>query len=226
MQNIKVTLTENDKAILAAYSSTLDGLAQYLGQGYEIVLHKLDDLEHSAIKVINGYHTGRTEGAPITDLALEMLERIAQNNQNDYICYHAHNKNDDPLWSTTIAIRGSEGKVIGLLCMNFYLETPFSKVFPGFGPVREEYPANRSENYVENVDEMITKAVTQATQEVDGMEGLLPSSRNFEIVRLLQMRGIFSIKNAVIRVASSMSISKNTVYLHLRSLKAACSKPK
>jgi len=76
MKSPKVVFTESDKTILSACSGLLDGLAAYLGDGYEIVLHSLDDLEHSAVKVINGYHTGRTEGAPITDLALEMLEKI------------------------------------------------------------------------------------------------------------------------------------------------------
>lgn len=41
-----------------------------------MVLHSLEDTEHSVIKIINGHHTGRTEGMPITDLALQMLEEI------------------------------------------------------------------------------------------------------------------------------------------------------
>lgn len=55
-------LTSLDKKILHSYCQTLDGLSNYLGNGYEIVLHSLEDYEHSAIKVINGYHTGRAEG--------------------------------------------------------------------------------------------------------------------------------------------------------------------
>ena len=77
-------LTSLDKKILHSYCQTLDGLSNYLGNGYEIVLHSLEDYEHSAIKVINGYHTGRTEGAPITDLALKMLEQIRRNEENDH----------------------------------------------------------------------------------------------------------------------------------------------
>ena len=76
-------LTSLDKKILHSYCQTLDGLSNYLGNGYEIVLHSLEDYEHSAIKVINGYHTGRTEGAPITDLALKMLEQIRRNEENE-----------------------------------------------------------------------------------------------------------------------------------------------
>ena len=81
-------LTSLDKKILHSYCQTLDGLSNYLGNGYEIVLHSLEDYEHSAIKVINGYHTGRTEGAPITDLALKMLEQIRRNEENDHGVIH------------------------------------------------------------------------------------------------------------------------------------------
>ena len=91
-------LTSLDKKILHSYCQTLDGLSNYLGNGYEIVLHSLEDYEHSAIKVINGYHTGRTEGAPITDLALKMLEQIRRNEENDHgVIYFSTNVKGEPL---------------------------------------------------------------------------------------------------------------------------------
>lgn len=76
MKNLEVNYTAQDRAIMESYQSMLDGLAEYLGSGYKLVLHSLEDLEHLAVKVINGYHTGRREGAPITELALSMLERM------------------------------------------------------------------------------------------------------------------------------------------------------
>ena len=91
-----IELTESDRAILESYKVMMDGLSDYLGSAYELVLHSLDNLEHSAIKVINGYHTGRTEGAPITEMALRMLEHIAATKQKDYVCYHGYNKDGHP----------------------------------------------------------------------------------------------------------------------------------
>ena len=69
-------LTEMDREILKSYQYMLDGLALYLGDSYEIVLHSLEDLGHSVIKIINGHYTKREVGAPITDLALSMLHDI------------------------------------------------------------------------------------------------------------------------------------------------------
>ena len=76
MEQIAVTLTREDHMILESYKTLAEGLSDYLGSSYEIVLHSLEDLDRSVIKILNGYHTGRREGAPITDLALEMLSRI------------------------------------------------------------------------------------------------------------------------------------------------------
>ena len=68
-----LVLSPTDKVILESYKILMDGLSAYLGEGYEIILHSLEDLDHSVIKIINGHYTERCEGAPITDLALTML---------------------------------------------------------------------------------------------------------------------------------------------------------
>ena len=52
----ELVLTKTERAILASYQTMLDGLALYLGDGYELVLHSLEDLSHSVIKIINGYY--------------------------------------------------------------------------------------------------------------------------------------------------------------------------
>ena len=41
------------------------------------MLHSLEDYDHSVIGIINGEHTGRRIGAPITDLALDMLDELS-----------------------------------------------------------------------------------------------------------------------------------------------------
>ena len=113
----QLTLTEIDKTILESYKTLVVGLANYLGDGYELVLHSLEDVDRSVIKIVNSY-TGRKEGAPITNLALSMLEKIENEQHGDYISYFSE-KNGMHMKSTTIAIRGERNRVIGLLCINF-----------------------------------------------------------------------------------------------------------
>ena len=93
MKDHHVKLTETDREILKSYSTMLEGLSMYLGEGYELVLHSLEDYSSSAVKVIHGLHTGRTEGAPLTDLALDLLEEMQKEDADSRgITYFTHNK--------------------------------------------------------------------------------------------------------------------------------------
>ena len=66
MKPQEVQLTLIDKMILQSYRSMVEGLGNYLGEAYEIVLHSLEDFQHSVIYISHGEHTGRKLGAPIT----------------------------------------------------------------------------------------------------------------------------------------------------------------
>lgn len=89
---MNVTFTENDRAILESYKMMIEGLANYLGSGYEFVLHSLENLNESVVKIINGHHTGRQIGAPVTDLALSMLSKLQRDGEKGYISYNVKNK--------------------------------------------------------------------------------------------------------------------------------------
>ncbi len=215
----EIRLTAQDRQILESYKAVVKGLGDYLGDGYELVLHSLEDLDHSAIFVVNGQHSGRKAGAPITDLALSMLEAMRGGQQPNGISYLTHNKNGEPLRSCTLPICGSEGRIIGLICINFYLNTPFDELLNAFvGTCREEPTVEHFEN---DTAELVQNAVLTATSRVLREEGILPSARNKEIIANLEREGIFRMKNAVALVAQAMQISKNTVYLHLRAVRNA-----
>lgn len=213
-----MTLTDTDKLVLASYSSLLDGLAEYLGEGYEIVLHSLEDLDHSVIKIVNGCHTGRTVGAPITDLALTMLNRITKQEGTESISYFAKNKRGEPLKSSTIVIRGMHERIIGLLCINFYLNTPLAQAMAVFSPPTAT-SMSVTETFGANTVDLIVQSVIQARLQVENQVSVPASLKNRQIVELLYSQGIFNIKSAVDLVAEAMGLSKNTVYLHLRHIK-------
>ncbi len=223
MKGINIQLTYVDRIILQSYCHMLDGLSNYMGSGYEIVLHSLEDCSHSAIKVINGEHTGRKKGAPITDLALTMLDRI-QKRENDHleITYFTKNKKGEPLKSTTIAIKGENERIIGLLCINFYLNTPLFEVLGTF--VEENLTEIRQEGNFEtfsaNNQEMIEDLVKRVWQEVMNDTTISLSKKNKEIIQRLYKKGIYNMKDAVLKTAQILNMSKNTVYLHLRNLES------
>lgn len=219
MKNGNIKLTNTDRMILNSYSIMLDGLANYLGKGFEFVLHSLEDYECSVIKIINGQYTGRKVGAPITDLALNMLNRIQEENLDGYISYDSKNKQGRSLRSTTISIYGENSRIIGLVCINFYKDTPVSEIFPFFEIMNSTIPGMMDENFADNVDHLIEQVYTEAYQMVMSDETVTNALKNKEIINILYNQGVFKIKDAVVKVAKMMDVSKNTVYMHLRSIK-------
>ncbi len=213
MKNI--SFTKEDRRILESYKTLVEGLVDYLGEEYEIVLHSLEDLDRSVIKIVNGQHTGRKEGAPITDLALAMLTRIEDEHRKGYISYYSRNRKGEPLKATTITISGSGGKVIGLLCINCYMEHQKQEL-----PRGNNDPVVR-EIFAEDTQELVRQAVARAREETDADPSVPRVNRNKEVVIRLWKAHIFEIKDAVAIVAGELGLSPNTVYLHLRNAKLA-----
>ncbi len=224
MEKNGITLTPGDRVVLESYQHLCDGLSEYLGSGYEIVLHSLEDYDHSAIKVMNGEHTGRTVGAPITDLALFMLEKIRRDGEQE-AChpYFSRNRSGEPLKSTTVPIYGEQHRIIGLLCINFYLSIPLNQFLHGYVPEnlsailpgKDSTP--KKETYMEDVSDVLTTMIAEVQQELQG-QSISSSNWNREVIAKLQDRGVFNLKNAVQKCADALGISKNTVYMHLRNL--------
>lgn len=219
MENETVNFTPTDRTVLESYKVLCEGLANYLGDGFEIVLHSLENYDRSVIKIINGYYTGRSEGAPITDLALRMLEDIRNNSGTDYIAYNSKNRKGEPLHSTTIAIRGENERIIGLLCINFYMNTPVYTLMKAFMGIGDNTKALMSENFEESPERLLSTSIAEVKHVVLNDSGVAAIDKNKEIITRLNAKGFFNLKDAVSNCADALGISKNTVYLHLRNLK-------
>lgn len=217
-----MVLTETDKEILRSYSKMVEGLSKYLGEGYEIVLHSLEDYGNSAVKILHGSHTGRSEGAPLTDLALSYLEEI-KNDPNDStgITYFTHNKKGQSLKSVTIPVRGENNRVIGLLGINFNLHTSLLEYIHNFvdGEMNEEQQwETRKETFSATSVELLENMIQEIRKAVIEDPTISSTNRNKEIIQRMYEKGLFHMKDAVAKASEILGISKNTVYLHLRNM--------
>lgn len=209
--------TEQDRSILQSYDSVVEGLADYLGDASEIVLHSLEDYQHSVIKIANGHHTGRELGAPITNLALQMLQEIEQSNSKQAISYFTRSKNNRLMKSSTIAIRSEAGKIIGVLCINMNLDESFAQVLQAFVPHPDMESRDQTEHFASSVEDMIQETIERTIEAVDASPDISYANRNKHIIALLHDRGVFNMREAVTIVANALKITKHTVYLHLRN---------
>lgn len=217
-----IKLTKTEQLILNSYKKMIVSLGEYLGDGYEIILHSLENLQHSVIENVNGHYSGRKNGAPITDLALSMLCQLKEEPSQSAVCYMNHSKKGIPLRSCTIPITGEKDRIIGLICINFYTDIPISSLLAKFYPetaIGLSSNDSATENFADNTDELIENVLYKIQHQVMTDFSVSPQNKNKEIITQLYQRGIFNIKDAVLKVASLLGISKNTVYLHIRNLK-------
>lgn len=82
---------------------------------------------------------------------------------------------------------------------------------------QEQYE-NRKENFSSSSVELLEDMVEEIRREVIEDKDIPTSNRNKEIIQRLYQKGVYNMKDAVVRTAEILGISKNTVYLHLRNL--------
>lgn len=212
----KQPFTEEDKTILHSYRAVVDGVSALIGRHCEIVLHSLEDLEHSTICIANGHNTNRQIGSPLTDLALKSLHNM----QTDSVSkpYFTRAKNQGLMKSVTIAIRNKRQRIIGLLCININLDVPVSEFMQAFMPTQAEAEAS-SVNFASSVEELVAQTVEKTIEEVTADRLVANNNKNRQIVISLYEKGIFDIKDAINLVAERLEISRHTVYLYIRQLK-------
>ncbi|MDR3336546.1 MAG: PAS domain-containing protein, partial [Treponema sp.] len=173
-------------------------------------------LDHSIIKILNGFHSGRKEGSPITDYALSMLENIKENGQGQFRIYYSKSKYGKPVRSTTTIISGEGGKPIGMLCFNLYLDSPISSFLRGI--ITENKTDYVNEHFISSSDELIMNALEEARALINADKSIPASLKNKEILRSLYAQGIFNLKKSIDIAAKALELSKNTVYLHIREI--------
>ncbi|MFV0380878.1 MAG: transcriptional regulator [Breznakia sp.] len=214
-----LNLSVTDRIILNSYRSVVDGLANYLGIGYEVVLHSLEDYEKSVVKLMNAQPSGRKTGIAFHESALSILERIEEANAGGYLSYETKNKKGRAMRSSSMIIYGERKRAIGLVCIHFYLDTPLLKSFPFFtlngNGINVDSPLFNSND----VNAFIHQAYDKALCKVIDDDTIATTLKNKMIIQNLYEQGIFDMKDAVIKVSEIMNLSKNTVYMHLRTIK-------
>lgn len=94
----------------------VDFLEAVLGANNEIVLHDFSDPDHSVVDIRNGQVSGRSLGAPATDLAVKIMNG-AYADRPFIAGYTTRSAGDKTLRSASFIIR-EEGRCVGMMCIN------------------------------------------------------------------------------------------------------------
>ncbi|VTU07783.1 YheO domain-containing protein [Actinobacillus porcinus] len=216
MFNDQRPFTDEDRTIINSYRAVVDGVSALIGSHCEIVLHSLENLEHSAIYIANGHNTNRQEGSPITDRALQSLHNMKTDSVSKP--YFTRAKSNGLMKSVTIAIRNSNQRIIGLLCININLEVPVSQFIQALMPTNDNNETSIV-NFASSVEDLVIQTMEQTIEEITADRHVANNNKNRQIVMSLFEKGIFDIKDAINLVAERLDISRHTVYLYIRQIK-------
>jgi len=211
-------LGKEDKAIIHALEPVVEGIAELFGSNCEVVLHSLDDLSRSVVKIVNGHVTGREVGAPLTDRGIEELIN-ADSLEKAVDTYYVRQNDGRLLKSVSILIRNSEAKPISFVCINVDLSSPLLNCIKEL-LLPSDRPSERvTEHFPLTVEELVNQTFDAVMTRINSQREMAPSEKNKAAVRELYERGIFKVTGAIDIAAKLMGISRYTVYNYIREAK-------
>lgn len=77
-----------------------------------------------------------------------------------------------------------------------------------------------SEMFVQNLDDLLLSVTCRIRDQIYADESITVRNKTKEIVKALDQEGLFEVKNSVSRIAKILNLSRDVVYLHLRSYRA------
>lgn len=224
-----------EKQALKAYIPLVDFIAGIVGPDCEVVLHDISNVNESIIAIRNNHISGRKVGGPLTDLGLKLLKDAAYDKQDFLLNYPSTAKNGKPLRSSTFFIKDSDGRLIGMLCINIDLTTPLAakkfidsfimgcgveaseadsqKVLPDLPLPTERQPT--PESFSSSIEELIATTINNVIDSLNIPAERLSPEEKIHIVKQLNDKGVFLIKGSVSEVAKHLKVSENTVYRYL-----------
>ena len=199
-------------ARLEPYRTLVSFLGEALGPDYEVVLHDLTSEEGTIAAIVNHNISGRTEGAPLSNMALRFIHGKVYEKQPYVAGYQGASQAKGRLRSSTMFIKdGSE--LIGMLCINFDA-AKYSRMAQELlslcGAHQEPGPTLGVENFVSSLPDVTGSALPPDRLTMD---------EKVRIVEDLQQAGIFYMKGAVSEVAAQLGSSEATIYRYLSKLK-------
>ncbi len=208
--------------MLEKYVGLVEFLGNALGSNTEVVLQDMTNLESSVVAIANGHISNREVGAPATDVVLKILKNKVQN--RDFLCnYTGTLSTGDTVRSSTYFIKGKNGEIIGMLCINrdmsdlVDMKNLVDRLLAlNEGTARDEYV---SETFAQSSNDLTLASINGVVKSFNIPPERMSYEEKLEVIEKLNDGGIFLIKGAVSEVAKAIKVSEPTVYRYLGIIK-------
>lgn len=198
------------------------GIAGQFGRNCEVVIHDLrgEDTEHSIIAIENGHVTGRSVGDGPSHIVLESLKG-GPDAPEDRVSYLTKTSDGRVLKSTTLYIRDDEGKVIGLMGINYDISmmVAVDEVLRDLTgtDIQTAEPEAISRNVADLLDELLEHSVRLVGKPTT----LMTKDDKIRAIKFLDDNGAFLITKSGPKVCQYFGISTYTLYSYLDEIRSA-----
>jgi predicted transcriptional regulator YheO len=189
-------------------------LTSMLGRCCEVVIHDTGDLEHSIVW-IEGDVTGRKIGGMLSDMGLEALRKGETHPVFNYTTYTETGKT---LKSCSIWLRDHSGQVYGAFCIN--LDVSVVEQIQDF--VRDLAPdtsrLDLGEDHAQSLHDLLDTMIAECEYRIGAPAEEMTKDERIAMVRILDERGAFQVRNSVAYVAGRAGVTRKTIYNDLREI--------
>ena len=203
------------------YSRLIKGLADHFGSSTEVVLHdlKTKDPKHSIIAIENSHVTGRKIGDGPSHIVMDALKSDTLQLE-DRLSYLTKTDDGKILKSSTIYIRDTTGKAVGILGINtdITLSMAIEKTLHDFHT--PGVPDEEPEEITTNVADILDTLIQQSIQMAGKPAALMSKDEKIKAIRFLNDSGAFLITKSGPKVCTAFGISKYTLYSYLDEAKS------
>lgn len=206
---------QEDQEVLKRYFDIADLVASINGEHCEVVVHSLEDVEMSVVKIVNGGISNRKVGDPISDKALRVVFEYQSTGENRVQPYFV--EVGDTMLKSSILVITNNSKPIGLISININMSVPLNEFIESFTIPNESSKA--SEVLVSDPTSTIKNALDRAIETVDNASHVTAKRRNKSVCEILYSNGIFEFKESVLIVAGKLNITRHTIYKFIREFK-------
>lgn len=199
-------------------------LAMQFGPTCEIVLHDLTggDPSHTIIAIENGQISGRRIGDGSSVIAAEAMEE-ADKKHEDRLAYLTRTHDGKILKSTSLFIRDSRGKVVGILGINMDLSLSLAAENALHTLNSNTEQQAEPQQITTNVSDLLDTLIQQSIRLAGKPAALMDKNEKIRAIRFLNENGAFLITKSGPKVCQVFNISKYTLYSYLDEAKSSTS---
>ena len=227
--NIKCKISSLEKRpfgdwLLSQQVRLAEALAKMFHPLLEAVVHDYRHEKPGVIAIFGGHITGRKPGDPLTELGKYRVR--GKPVDDNLVGYRSESTSGRKMKSASLAIRLPSGELIGALCFNVDLAIidEVRELLTTFTTFSEENHIPRIERFRSRAPrEEVAAAIFHQMRSKNLTAKQLTQQDREEIVHNLATQGLLSRRGAITVIATTLGITRPTVYRYLKHEKKGAS---